>query len=145
MPRGPRRPPPTRLIIPSIGLDARIISLGTHTSDKGELMWDTAPFAVGHHITTPHPGEPGNVVLSGHISSPREGAVLKRLPEVKVGDGIVVATKDQYYLYQVVSTATVEPTQVEVMQSGAEEVLTIITCVPDGIYSHRLVVRAKRI
>ncbi|MCL5957914.1 MAG: sortase [Chloroflexi bacterium] len=144
-PKGPRKPPPTRLLIPSIGLDAKAIELSTYYNDKGDLVWETAPFAVGHHVGTPNPGEPGNVVISGHISSIHEGAVFKRLPEVKEGDGVVVLTNDRNYLYQVVNKKIVEPTQIDVMDSTSEETLTLITCVPDGVYTHRLIVKAKRI
>ncbi len=145
MPRGPRKLPPVRLVIPSIGVDTKIIELGTRYNDKGELIWETAPFAVGHHAGTANPGEQGNVVLSGHISSTREGAIFKRLPEIGPGDGVVVITGDRDYLYRVVEKKVVEPTQVDVMSSTAEEVLTLMTCVPDGVYTQRLVVIAKRV
>jgi LPXTG-site transpeptidase (sortase) family protein len=145
LPKGPRKPAPDRLIIASIGLDTKVIPLGSHYNEQGELLWDTAPFAAGHHIGTANPGEPGNVVISGHISSIHEGAVFKRLPEIKIGDGVAVITDDRNYLYQVVDTNIVEPTQIEVMNATADQMLTLLTCFPDGIYSHRLVVTAKRI
>lgn len=145
VPKGPRKPPPNRLIIPDIGVDAKVIELGTYYNEEGELVWETAPFSVGHHIGTANPGEPGNVVLSGHISSVREGDVFKRLPQIEVGAGVVVATSDRDYLYQVTDKKVVEPTQIDVMNSTAQETLTLITCVPDGVYTHRLVVTAKRI
>ncbi len=144
-PKGPRKQPATRLIIPAIDVDTKVIELNTRYDDQGELVWETAPFAAGHHVGTANPGEQGNVVISGHISSTKEGAVFKRLPEIKVGDGIVVVTSERDYLYRVVDNRVVEPTQVEVMGSTPEEVLTLITCVPDGIYSQRLVVTANRV
>ncbi len=145
MPRGPRKQPPARLIIPSIGVDAKVIELGTHYNEKGELVWETAPFSAGHHVGTANPGEAGNTVISGHISSTREGAVFSRLPQINTGDGVVVVTRDRDYVYQVVDKRVVDPTMVEVMNSSDGEILTILTCVPDGIYSHRLVVTAKRV
>lgn len=145
LPSGPRKPSPTRLIVPSIGIDTNVIALGTHYNDQDELVWDTAPFAAGHHTGTANPGERGNVVISGHISSIKEGAVFKNLPRIAVGDGVVIITRDRDYLYQVVDREVVEPQQVAVMNPTPEETLTIITCVPDGIYTHRLIVRAKRI
>lgn len=145
LPKGPRKPPPTRLIIPSIGVDTKVIELGTRYNEQGELVWETAPFAAGHHLGTANPGEQGNVVISGHIGSVREGDVFKRLPEISIGDGVVVATNDRNYLYRVSDKNVVEPTQVEVMGSTGEEILTLITCVPDGVYTQRLVVTAKRL
>lgn len=144
IPKGPRKPPPNRLIIPSVGVDAKVIELGTYHNENGELVWETAPFAAGHHQGTANPGELGNVVISGHISSIREGAVFKNLPKISVGDGIVVATSDRNYVYRVTGKEVVEPTYIQVMNSTGEEMLTLITCVPDGIYTHRLIVTAKR-
>jgi LPXTG-site transpeptidase (sortase) family protein len=37
---------------------------------------------------------------------------------------------------------TVLPSEVWVLNHTSEETLTLITCVPIGIYSHRLIVRA---
>lgn len=145
MPRGARKSPPVRLVIPSIGVDTKVIELGTRYNDKGQLVWETAAFAAGHHIGTANPGEQGNVVISGHISSTKEGAVFKRLPEISPGDGVVVVTGDRDYLYRVVDKKVVEPDQVDVMSSSSEEVLTLMTCVPDGEYTHRLVVTARRV
>lgn len=108
-------------------------------------MWETAPYVVGHHKGTANPGEPGNVVLSGHISSIREGAIFKRLPEVEVRDAVILVTDDRNYIYQVVDKKTVEPTDIGVMFSSGEKLLTLITCVPDGVYTHRLVITARQI
>ncbi|HLH25581.1 MAG TPA: sortase [Chloroflexota bacterium] len=137
--------PPSRLIIPAIDLDSKVVPLGTTRDRAGKLVWETVPFAVGHHQGTANPGEPGNVVLSGHISSPHEGAIFKHLPEVKAGDAIIVATAQQQFLYRVRDTRVVTPAAVEVIQPTAEAILTLLTCVPDGIYTHRLVVRADAI
>lgn len=134
--------PPRRLIIPTIGLDSKIIVIGTKVAPNGEIVWETAPFAVGYHKGTGLPGEPGNMVLSGHISSPREGDVFRRLPQVKVGHGIIVATDERQFLYRVVRTQVVSPKEVSVLDPTDEPTATLITCVPDGIYTDRLVVTA---
>jgi LPXTG-site transpeptidase (sortase) family protein len=138
-----RTSPPERLVIPSIGLDARIVPIGVHRDRTGALVWDTAPFAVGHHQGTVFPGETGNVVLSGHISSPNEGDIFRRLPQVKLQDGIVVITAQQPHLYRVSDIRITGPDAVQVIDQTPSPVLTLITCVPDGLYSHRLVIRAE--
>ena len=83
------------------------------------------------------------MVLSGHISSPNEGAVFHSLPALKVGEGVIVATDEQQYLYRVIDIQTVTPDQVQVMDPTILPTLTLLTCVPDHIYSHRLVVSAR--
>lgn len=137
--------PPDRLQIPSIDLDAKVVPITTKIDQRGSLVWETAAFAVGYHRGSGLPGENGNVVLSGHISSPNEGAVFNKLPKVQSGDGIIVSTPDRQFLYVVVETMTVTPDAVEVLDSTDQAVVTMITCVPDGVYSHRLVVRAEAV
>jgi sortase A len=140
-----RRLPPERIIIPTIGVDAKVVALGVRTNARGELEWETAAFAVGHHAGSANPGEGGNIVLSGHISSLNEGAVFKRLPELQHGHGVILMTATQSYLYQVESTRVVLPQEVSVMDPTDREQVTLITCVPDGVYTHRLIVTAPRL
>ncbi|MBI4299970.1 MAG: sortase [Chloroflexi bacterium] len=133
---------PTHITIPRIGVDSPVVEIDTRYDDSGALVWETAAYAVGHYSRTAKPGEPGNMVLSGHISSRAAGAVFKRLPEIAVGDGVIVFTTESSYFYKVRSVWVVEPDEVKVMESTGEHVVTLITCVPDGIYTQRLVVVA---
>jgi LPXTG-site transpeptidase (sortase) family protein len=134
--------PARRIVIPTIGLDSKVIQLGTKLDRKGEIAWETAPFAVGQHKGLAGPGQDGNMILSGHISSPNEGAIFHHLTELKVGEGVIVSTDERQYLYRVVEVKTVTPDQISVLDPTPDPTATLITCVPDGIYSHRLVVTA---
>lgn len=140
---GLRRLPARRVVIPAIGVDARIVELGTKYDSRGVLIWETPAFAVGHYIGTANPGERGNIVLSGHLSSPHAGSVFLNLPKIALGDAITLYTDESQYLYRVTDTRVVEPSEVGVMLPTEEPILTLITCVPDGVYSHRLIVTAK--
>jgi LPXTG-site transpeptidase (sortase) family protein len=140
-----RLQPPERLMIPAIELDSKVIPVGTKTDPQGRVLWETAAFAVGHHRGSGMPGEKGNIVLSGHISSPHEGAVFRDLPHLKPGLGIIIATLDRQYLYTIVDTLVVTPDAVEVLDPTDKSIVTMITCVPDGVYSHRLIVRAEAV
>ncbi len=135
--------PARRLVIPTLGLDSKVIQLGTKLDRRGQLAWETAPFAVGQHKGLAGPGQNGNMVLSGHISSPNEGGVFHHLPDLKVGEGVIVGTEERQYLYRVVDVKTVTPDEVSVLDQTPDPTVTLITCVPDGIYSHRLVVTAR--
>lgn len=136
--------PAQRIAIPSIGLDSKVIDLGTRV-ESGQLVWETPAHAVGWYRTTALPGQSSNIVMSGHISSPLrgEGSIFRRLPEVTVGDIVVLETDAGQHRYRVVSRAIVSPTAVSVMAPTPTETLTLITCYPDLIYSHRLVVQAQ--
>jgi LPXTG-site transpeptidase (sortase) family protein len=140
-----RSAPPDRLVIPSIGLDARVVPIGVHVDRAGNLAWETAAFAVGHHADSALPGAPGNVVLSGHISSPNEGDVFRQLPKVKLEDGVVVLSAQQPFLYRVYEIQVLPPDAVQVLEPTSASVVTLITCVPDGVYTHRLVIRAEAV
>jgi len=135
-------PPAVRISIPSIDVDAPVVELSTIRNEKGELVWETAKHAVGHHMGTAHPGDRGNVVMSGHISSPvkGEGNVFSRLPELQVGEAVVVQTAGETYRYRISDRRVVDPSEISVMNPTAAPILTLITCFPDWIYSHRLVV-----
>lgn len=146
-------PQATRLSIPAIGISSPVVSLRTVWED-GKLVWERPVNAVGHHQGTPHPGEAGNVVMSGHRSSPirGEGAVFRKLGEVPdlLRDSqastdaidVFLHTSETVYIYRVVSTQVVEPEQVDVFRYTTEPTLTLITCTPDLVYSHRLIVTA---
>jgi LPXTG-site transpeptidase (sortase) family protein len=69
--------------------------------------------------------------------------VFHHLPELKVGEGVIVATDERQYLYRVTDIKTVTPDQVSVLDQTPDPTATLITCVPDGIYSHRLVVTTR--
>lgn len=136
--------PPLWFRLERLGISSKVVGLGTEWKD-GQLVWQTADNAVGHYENTAYPGEGSNIVLSGHISSPlaRQGQVFKRLPEVHVGDEVVVASERAFHRYRVVAKEVVLPTATRVMRPTPDERLTIITCVPDFVYSHRLIVTAE--
>src|SRR5262245_6865974 len=99
--------------------------------------------AVGHVPGTPFPGETGNTALSGHRDT-----FLRRLEDVREGDVIRVTTLDGVFNYTVDSILVVEPTQVDVLDSGRAPELTLITCYPSqyiGPAPERYIVRSRLI
>ncbi len=139
-----RMPASQRIVIPSIGVDSRVVHLGIK-QDGGQWTWETPANAVGHHDGTANPLEGSNTVLSGHISSPvkGEGSVFNRLPDLKAGDLVYVETSQGMAPYVVDDMKLVNPDSLWVMAPTTTETLTLITCYPDLVYSYRLVVTAK--
>jgi LPXTG-site transpeptidase (sortase) family protein len=135
---------PAKLTIQAIGLhEAKVIEVGTRI-EKGQLVWETADHAVGHHIGTAIPGQPGNVVLSGHISSPvrGEGSIFHNLPNLadNLKSTVSIQTGDgTWYYYEIVGTDVVTPSDTRVIGPSANPIVTLLTCVPDGVYTHRFV------
>ncbi len=140
----PRPDMPSRLLVPSISLDARVVEVGI-VVENGKPVWDTAAFAAGYHKGTALPGTRGNTVMAGHISSPvsKKGEVFKRLPEVRIGDRIEVVVGERRFVYEVAEVRLVTPATVQVMEPTADATLTLITCYPDRTYTKRLVVISK--
>ena len=129
---------------PSYEIDSKVIEIG-FSYENGELVWERAVHAVGHVRGTANPGETSNVVMAGHLSSyiRGEGDVFRKLPEVKPGDEVWLYSAAGKFIYQVVKRDIVTPDNVEVMAPTAEPTLTLITCWPGYVYSHRLVITAR--
>jgi sortase A len=147
------QPPPTRIVIPKISVDAKIVEVESHQQQiDGEqwLVWDVASWAVGHHKGTANPGEPGNIVLTGHDDI--EGQVFRYLENLQPGDQITLYAGDVKHEYVVDFLALVKEKDAplaerkknaEYMGPRSEETVTLISCWPFGIDTHRIIVVAK--
>lgn len=97
--------------------------------------------ALGHIENTAFPGENGNCCIAGHRNYVF-GKYFNRLDEVIVGDVIEIETKDNLYEYEVVSKEIVNPEEVSVLDYADGKNLTLITCTPFMVGTHRLIVHA---
>jgi len=122
----------TRIEIRSIGVDAPVL--------EGD-GWETLKQGAGHRVGTANPGERGNCVISAHNDI--FGQIFRDLPDVALGDEVVVHTASRAYRYVVSQKRIIKPTEVEVMEPTSSPVLTLISCYPYGIDTHRIVVVAE--
>lgn len=122
---------PQRIVIPVISVDAPVV--------KGD-DWESLKMGAGHYIASANPGERGNCVISAHNDI--YGEIFRDLPKMNIGDEVFVHTQTQAYRYVVEQTRIIEPTEVSVMAPTSSPVLTLISCYPYGIDSHRIVVIA---
>jgi LPXTG-site transpeptidase (sortase) family protein len=127
----------TELRIPKIKLDARVREVDVQL-DTWE--WEVADFMAGHHTGTANPGDTGNVVIAGHRDI--RGKIFYNLDKLKPGDDIYVYSGRGTFHYVVRTTKTVLPTTIQVMAPTTDARLTLITCTPVKIASHRLIVIA---
>lgn len=130
---------PTRLVAASAGIDTRVTEVGV-VEEAGRAIWETAWRAAGHHLTSARPGQPGNMVISGHVSvaDANNVAVFANLDRLAVGDIVEVYSGSEVYRYAIQSTSTVSPEALQVLRSNHQSRLTLITCTPD--LQHRLIV-----
>ncbi|MBN1247571.1 MAG: class D sortase [Anaerolineae bacterium] len=120
-----------RIVIPAIGVDAPVV--------EGD-DWESLKKGAGHTIGTVNPGERGNCVIAAHNDI--YGEIFRRLPELTVDDEIVLETQSTSYRYVVEQTRIVSPKEVSVMDNTSTPVLTLISCYPYGVDTHRIVVIA---
>lgn len=145
---------PTRLRIPSIGVDAAVVPIGWNPVTRNgqtTLEWEVADFAAGWHENSAQPGDVGNVVLSGHNNI--RGMVFRRLSEINVGDEITLSVGDQDFTYTVLDRFIVrekgEPLAVRQANARwigpfADTRLTLVSCWPFTNNTHRVIVIATK-
>lgn len=103
--------------------------------------------AVGHLEGTSLPvgGASTHCVLSAHRGLP-SALLFSNLDQLEVGDTFTVTVLDRLLTYEVDSISIVLPEQVGglLIQDG-QDYLTLMTCTPYGINTHRLLVRGRRV
>lgn len=123
-----------RIQIPAINVDAPIV--------HGD-SWEQLKKGVAHNAVSANPGQPGNIILSGHNDV--FGEVFRYLERLKQGDEVIVYTNRRSYTYVVSGWELVEPTQVEVMAPTPDATITLISCHPYLVDNHRIVVKGELI
>ena len=135
---------PTRVVIGNAGIDTTIAEVGVF-DDGGRPAWETAWHSAGHHLDSALPGQPGNMVITGHVSvaDRANAAVFRTLETVTEGDVIEVYSGDAVFRYAVSRVSIVPPTAVKLLRSDQDSVVTLITCTRD--LKNRLVVVGRLI
>jgi sortase A len=101
-------------------------------------------YAPGHYPKSAMPGQDGNFAVAGH----RIRAIFWDLDLLKPDDKIIVETKSTWYIYKVVMSRAVLPTQVEVVQPvppgmNPGKLITLTTCNPKFDNYQRLIVHGE--
>ncbi|MFE6051141.1 class F sortase [Kitasatospora sp. NPDC056446] len=86
--------PPTRLLIPSVGVDAPVTDLGLNADGTVQVPAADRGDEVGWYRNGPRPGEPGPAVLIGHYDTVHGPAVFRQLPKLRPGELITVRRAD---------------------------------------------------
>ena len=103
--------------------------------------------AVGHLEGTSLPvgGKGTHSVLSAHRGLP-SFKLFTDLDKLEIGDTFVINILDRTITYQVDKITIVKPNQVNDLKIYKDgDYVTLLTCTPYGINTHRLLVRGKRI
>lgn len=101
---------------------------------------------VGHIESTALPigGAFRHPVLTGHRGLPN-AELFTSLDKLKTGDYFYVHVLDQTLAYQVDQIKTVKPNELEdLVAVEGEDYITLVTCTPYAVNTHRLLVRGSR-
>lgn len=126
--------PPQRIVIPKISLDlpiapAKII----------DGYWETSTTSASFGLGSAYPNQTvGNTVIFAHATDNYFGKLRFLSPP----DLIYLFTKNDWFVYEILSSKTVLPSEVDVVSPTKDKTLTLYTC--DGYNDiYRLVVVAK--
>lgn len=83
---------PTRIEIPSIGVDSSLMSLGLDS--QGALQVPATGFPAGWYTGAPTPGELGPAVIAGHVDWAGAPGVFYELRNLESGSQVAVTRED---------------------------------------------------
>ncbi len=101
---------------------------------------------VGHVEITSLPigGESTHSVLTGHTGLP-SAELFTKIDQLEVGDIFYIHVLDDILTYKVYETKVILPEEIgELEILNGKDLVTLVTCTPYGVNSHRLLVKAER-
>lgn len=110
---------------------------------KTEIMEKAAGHLEGSSL--PVGGGSTHAVISAHRGLP-SATLFTDLDKLEKGDHFLISVLDNILCYEVDHIAVVEPTRTDdlAVQEG-QDLVTLLTCTPYGVNSHRLLVRGHRV
>lgn len=123
--------------VPKIGVKLPIY----HTTDDSVLQ-----MAAGHLAGSSLPvgGAGSHAVISAHRGLP-SAALFTDLDQLEEGDIFLVSILDETLCYEVDRISVVEPEDTADLAAVEDmDLVTLLTCTPYGVNSHRLLVRGSR-
>ena len=108
---------------------------------------DTLENSVGHVVGTSLPvgGSSTHAVLSAH-SGMASSKLFSDIDQLKLGDAFFVHVLGDTLAYEVDAIHTVLPTDTSLLQiEDGKDQVTLVTCTPFGVNTHRLLVRGHRV
>ena len=126
------------ITIPKISVELPIY----HGTDEGVLQ-----VAAGHleGSSLPVGGAGTHAVISAHRGLP-SAKLFTNLDELEVGDRFTITVLNRVLTYEVDQISIVLPTEIDqLLPTEGMDYVTLMTCTPYGINTHRLLVRGKRV
>lgn len=108
---------------------------------------ETLEKSVGHVVGTSLPvgGSSTHAVLSAH-SGLASSKLFSDIDQLEVGDVFYIHVLGEALAYKVDAINTVLPTDTSLLQiADGKDLVTLVTCTPFGVNTHRLLVRGYRV
>jgi len=144
-----------RVQIPVLGIDQVIVPVPwriQYVNGQPVAQWDTIDGAAAHNLGSAPLGGPGNTVLTGHTRGNGQGE-FQNLWDLEAGQEVVIWDSiGRQFTYLVESVLKVQEVgaSLEERQKNAQYMmptqdtrLTLITCWPEWVYTHRIIVIAR--
>ncbi len=124
--------------IPAINIDLPIYHGTTGAAmEKGAGHMEGTSLPVG--------GIGTHAVISAH-SGMASAKLFTDLDKLKLGDMFFITVCNQKLAYEVDNIAVVEPTDIDLIRIDTQQdYVTLLTCTPYGVNTHRLLVRGHRV
>lgn len=124
-----------------------IPKIGVYLSVQHGTGAETLEKSVGHVVGTSLPvgGSSTHAVLSAH-SGLASSKLFSDIDQLAVGDTFYIHVLGDTLAYKVDSITTVLPTDTRLLQiEDGKDYVTLVTCTPFGVNTHRLLVRGHRV
>ena len=141
--------PPTHLLIPAIGVNTKVESVGLDA--QGRMGTPSVPANVGWYSSGVAPGDAGDALIDGHLNWTSGPAVFWRLGQLRVGDQLAVDRADGTRVRFVVDSTSLVPynaSEDALFTATGPPSMSLITCAgawdqQHAPYLQRLLVHAS--
>ncbi len=135
-------PPPARIILPSINIDAPVEPVGTTADGNLETPQQNPWDGTGWFSSGTRPGDTGSAVIDGHLDRPGGApAVFWNLKLMKPGDAVkVIDEQGKMLTFSVTRVEYYHPTEApieDIFGNRTGKFLNLITCAGTWIPSEK--------
>jgi sortase A len=134
--------------VPKLKINSAIVTTDV-LSDNEDIYKPVLLKSLAHYKGTAYPGEEGNVVVYGHSILPvfynpnNYLSIFSTLDSLSAEDEISLSWGQKSYTYKVEGIEVVDPSDTRVLRYKNGKTLTLVTCVPPGYTTRRLLVFAR--
>lgn len=134
-----------RLSIPRLSISQAKVTTDVMSNTR-DIYMPVLSSSLAHYKGSAYPGSEGNVIVYGHSILPafynpnNYLSIFSKLDTLQSLDTIRVTWGENVYTYRVEGMSVVKPDDTRVLQYVNGKTITLLTCVPPGLTTERLLV-----